>query len=180
MCIRDRIEADNLFKNSFPKILTVARLDRRKNHQNILMCIRNLKEKFPKIKYISIGDGEEKNNLLRLRKELKIEKEVIFLNKADQKLKNALIKNARDAINESEIASRKIEVLTRISHGEILETNQSTTVCKISVIDNGPGISELTSNSINSGSSSDQLLIVEDAKIACCMIGISFSFSGIV
>ena len=58
------------------------------------MCVRNLKEKFPKIKYISIGDGEEKNNLLKLRKELKIEKEVIFLNKVDQKLKNVLIKNS--------------------------------------------------------------------------------------
>ena len=58
------------------------------------MCIRNLKEKFPKIKYISIGDGDEKNNLLKLRKELKIEKEVIFFNKANQKFKNALIKNS--------------------------------------------------------------------------------------
>ena len=72
-------QAENLYKDSFPKILTTARLDKRKNHQNILMCIRNLKEKFPKIKYISIGDGEEKNNLLALTKELKIEKEVIFI-----------------------------------------------------------------------------------------------------
>jgi len=87
-------QAEEMYKDSFPKIVTVARLDRRKNHQNILMCIRNLKEKFPKIKYISIGDGEEKNNLLRLRKELKIEKEVVFLNKTNQELKNALIKNS--------------------------------------------------------------------------------------
>ena len=32
-------QAENIFKNSFPKILTVARLDKRKNHQSILMCI---------------------------------------------------------------------------------------------------------------------------------------------
>ena len=89
-----QIQAEEIYRDSFPKIVTVARLDRRKNHQNILMCVRNLKEKFPKIKYISIGDGEEKNNLLKLRKELKIEKEVIFLNKVDQKLKNVLIKNS--------------------------------------------------------------------------------------
>ena len=89
-----QIQAEEVFKDSFPKIITVARLDRRKNHQNVLMCIRNLKEKFPKIKYISIGDGDEKNNLLKLRKELKIEKEVIFFNKANQKFKNALIKNS--------------------------------------------------------------------------------------
>ena len=29
------------FKNSFPKIITVARLDKRKSHQNILMTIKN-------------------------------------------------------------------------------------------------------------------------------------------
>ena len=89
-----QIQAEEMYKDSFPKIVTVARLDRRKNHQNILMCIRNLKEKFPKIKYVSIGDGEEKNSLLRLRKELKIEKEVVFINKANEKLKVALIKNS--------------------------------------------------------------------------------------
>ena len=46
------------------KILTIARLDRRKNHQNILMCIRNLKEKFPNIKYVSVGDGDEKKDFM--------------------------------------------------------------------------------------------------------------------
>ncbi len=88
------IRAEEIYKKCFPKIITVARLERRKNHQNILMCIKNLKEIFPKIRYISIGDGEEKNNLLKLRQELKIEKEVIFLDKSDQKLKNALVKNS--------------------------------------------------------------------------------------
>ena len=100
---------EDLYKDSFPKILTVARLDRRKNHQNILMCIRNLKEIFPKIKYISIGDGEEKNNLLSLRKELKIEKEVLFLDKANQGLKNALIKNSNLFLMPSIVFKKSIE-----------------------------------------------------------------------
>ena len=103
------IEANNLFKDSFPKILTVARLDRRKNHQNILMCIRNLKEKFPKIKYISIGDGEEKNKLSSLVKELNIEKEVLFINQASQKLKIALIKNSNLFLMPSIIFKKSVE-----------------------------------------------------------------------
>ena len=57
-------ESQKLFGESFPKILTVARFDKKKNHQNILICIRNLKEKFPKIKYISVGDGEEKSTVI--------------------------------------------------------------------------------------------------------------------
>ena len=102
-------QAENLYKDSFPKILTTARLDKRKNHQNILMCIRNLKEKFPKIKYISIGDGEEKNNLLALTKELKIEKEVIFINRAENDLKNALTKNSNLFLMPSIIFKNSVE-----------------------------------------------------------------------
>ncbi len=103
------IEAENLYKDSFPKILTVARLDRRKNHQNILMCIRNLKEKFPKIKYISVGDGEEKNKLLSLIKELKLEKQVVFLDRADEKLKAALIQNSNLFLMPSIIFKKSVE-----------------------------------------------------------------------
>ena len=102
-------EAEKIYKNSFPKILTVARLDKRKNHQNILMCIRNLKEKFPKIKYVSVGDGEEKKRLLALIKELKIENEVVFLDRTDQKLKAALIKNSNLFLMPSIIFKKSVE-----------------------------------------------------------------------
>ena len=104
-----KIKANSLFKDCFPRILTVARLDRRKNHQNILMCIKNLKEEFPKIKYISVGNGEEKNRLLSLVKELKIEKEVLFLNQVDQKLKVALIKNSNLFLMPSIMFKKSVE-----------------------------------------------------------------------
>ena len=58
------------------------------------MCIRNLKEIFPKIKYIIVGDGDEKKKLLSLVYELRLEKEVIFLNNIDQKLKISLIQTS--------------------------------------------------------------------------------------
>ena len=103
------IEAENLFKDAFPKILTVARLERRKNHQNILMCIRNLKEIFPKIKYISVGDGDERKRLISLTKELKIEKEVAFVNKIDNNLKIALIKNSNLFLMPSIVFKNSVE-----------------------------------------------------------------------
>ncbi len=102
-------QAEEIFENSFPKILTVARLEKRKNHQNILMCIRNLKEKFPKLKYVSIGDGEEKNKLKILTKELKIENQVVFLEKTNQKLKSALIKNSELFLMPSIISKKSVE-----------------------------------------------------------------------
>ena len=64
------IDSKNLakkeFGDSFPKIITVARLDKRKGHDKILMSIKNLKSKYPKIKYISIGSGDQENNLFKL------------------------------------------------------------------------------------------------------------------
>lgn len=59
-----------------------------------------------------------------------------------------LVKNARDALIESDTASPKIEIITRISHGEIIEKNRTATTCKISVVDNGPGIAEDIKDSI--------------------------------
>ena len=70
-----KIKAEKIFGESFPKIITVARLDKRKGHDKILMLIKNLKPKFPKIKYVSIGFGEEENNLVKLSKELSLKKE---------------------------------------------------------------------------------------------------------
>ncbi len=104
-----QIQAEEIFEDSFPKILTIARLDRRKNHQNILMCIKNLREIFPKIKYVSLGDGDEKNRLLSLVKELGIEKEVVFINRSEDKLKTALIKNSNLFLMPSIIFKKSVE-----------------------------------------------------------------------
>ncbi len=102
-------ESKKLFGESFPKILTVARLDRRKNHQNILICIRNLKEKFPRIKYISVGNGDEKKRLITLTKELKLENNVIFLDNVDQKLKISLIQTSNLFLMPSIIFKKSVE-----------------------------------------------------------------------
>ena len=40
------------------------------------MTIKNLLPKFPKLKYVSIGDGDERKNLEKLKKELKLDNNV--------------------------------------------------------------------------------------------------------
>jgi len=104
-----KLKAENFFENSFPKIITVSRLDKRKGHDKILMSIKNLKSKFPKIKYISIGEGEEKNNLLKLSKELDLDKEVIFLKNIDFNLKSALIAESNLFLMPSRIVKKSVE-----------------------------------------------------------------------
>ena len=104
-----KIKAEKIFEDSFPKIITVSRLDKRKGHDKILMLIKNLKNKFPKIKYVSIGFGKEENNLLKLSKELKLEKEVTFLKNIDYNLKVALISESNLFLMPTRIEKKSVE-----------------------------------------------------------------------
>jgi phosphatidylinositol alpha-1,6-mannosyltransferase len=56
------------------KLITVSRLDGRKSHQNIIMTVKNLLPKFPNLKYISVGDGDEKDNLEKTQERIRIRK----------------------------------------------------------------------------------------------------------
>ena len=104
-----QIKAKRNFGDSFPKIITVSRLDKRKGHDKILMLIKNLKPKFPKIKYISIGFGKEENNLLKLTKELKLENDVIFIKNIDYNSKVALIAEANLFLMPSRVEKKSVE-----------------------------------------------------------------------
>ena len=104
-----KIKAENIYGSAFPKIITVARLEKRKGHDKILMVIKNLKSKFPKIKYVSIGFGEEESNLIKLSKELAIDKEVTFMKNIDENLKTALISNANLFLMPNRIEKNSVE-----------------------------------------------------------------------
>ena len=101
--------AYNLYKDCFPRIITIARLDKRKSHQNILMTIKNLLPKFPKLKYISVGDGDEINNLENLKKQLGLDKEVSFIRKSDEQLKVALLDQSDLFLMPSIVHKKSIE-----------------------------------------------------------------------
>jgi phosphatidylinositol alpha-1,6-mannosyltransferase len=102
-------KAKEIFGSAFPKIITIARLDKRKSHQNILMTIKNLIPSYPDIKYVCVGDGEEKNNLASLRKQLSIEKQVVFLPKTEENLKVALLNESDLFLMPSVIHKKSVE-----------------------------------------------------------------------
>ena len=101
--------AKDIFQNSSPRLITIARLDPRKGHQNILMTIKNLLPKFPKLKYISIGDGSEKKNLEKLKEELGLNDHVKFIFQADEQNKLALLENSDLFIMPSIIFKKSVE-----------------------------------------------------------------------
>ncbi len=104
-----KVFAKNIYGNASPKLITVSRLDARKSHQNILMTIKNLLPKFPSLKYVSIGDGDEKKNLIRLRKELGLEKSVELLFRSTEQEKVALLDQSNVLVMPSVIFKKSVE-----------------------------------------------------------------------
>jgi phosphatidylinositol alpha-1,6-mannosyltransferase len=64
----DKVES--LLKVKTPRLITVSRFDKRKNHEKVIMALRNLKQIYPDIVYICVGYGDEEENIKNLVKEL--------------------------------------------------------------------------------------------------------------
>ena len=103
----DKVESILKVKN--PRLITVSRFDKRKNHEKIIMALRNLKQIYPDIVYICIGYGEEEENIKKLVKELNLENHVLFLKNIPQNLKNALVAKSNIFIMPSIIHKKSVE-----------------------------------------------------------------------
>ena len=84
-------KVDNLLKHRSPRLITVSRFDKRKNHEKIIMALRNLKQIYPDIVYICIGYGDEENNIKKLVEELDLKEQVMFFKDISNELKNSLV-----------------------------------------------------------------------------------------
>ena len=62
-----------------PVIITLARLEKRKGHLEIINIIDKLKLDFPNIQYLIAGDGPELKNLMQVVKNKNLEKNILFL-----------------------------------------------------------------------------------------------------
>ena len=101
--------AEDLLLNKSPRLVTVSRFDKRKNHSKVIMAVRNLKQLYPNIIYTCIGYGEEEEKLKRLTRELMIEDQVLFLNNISQELKNALVSKSDLFVMPSVIHKKSVE-----------------------------------------------------------------------
>ena len=101
--------AKKIYGNTSPKLITISRLDGRKSHHNVMMTVKNLLPKYPSLKYVSIGDGDEGNNLLKLRKTLGLEKSVEFIFKSTEQEKVALLEQSNVFVMPSVIYKKSVE-----------------------------------------------------------------------
>ena len=105
----DLKKAEEILKGKNNRLITVSRFDKRKNHEKVIMAIRNLKEIYPDIIYTCIGYGSEEENLKKLVIELKLENHVIFLKDIPNELKNALVVKSNVFIMPSIIYKNSVE-----------------------------------------------------------------------
>ena len=102
-------KSENLLKDKSPRLITVSRLDKRKNHEKVIMTLRNLKQIYPDIIYTCVGDGDEEENLKQLVKELDLDEQVLFLKKISQDLKNTLVAKSNIFVMPSIIYKKSVE-----------------------------------------------------------------------
>ena len=102
-------KVESLLKLKSPRLITVSRFDKRKNHEKIIMALRNLKQKYPNIVYICIGYGDEEENIKKLVNELDLNSQVMFFKDISNNLKNSLIAKSNIFVMPSIIYKTSIE-----------------------------------------------------------------------
>tara|TARA_B100000767_G_scaffold13802_1_gene13302 strand:- start:3406 stop:4488 length:1083 start_codon:yes stop_codon:yes gene_type:complete len=103
----DKVE--NLFKQKTPRLITISRYDKRKNHEKVIMALRNLKQVYPDIIYICIGNGEEEENIKKLVEELDLKEQVMFFKDISNELKNSLLAKSNIFVMPSIVYKKSIE-----------------------------------------------------------------------
>ncbi len=105
--ILDKVE--NLLKHKSPRLITVSRFDKRKNHEKVIMALRNLKQIYPNIIYICVGYGDEEENIKKLVSELDLQPQVMFFKNISNELKNTLIAKSNIFVMPSVVHKKSVE-----------------------------------------------------------------------
>ena len=102
-------KVESLLKVKTPRLITISRFDKRKNHEKVIMALRNLKQQYPDIVYICIGYGDEEKNLKKLVQELNLNSQVMFFKEISDNLKNSLLAKSDIFVMPSIIHKTSVE-----------------------------------------------------------------------
>ena len=89
----DNKEENISLNQGSPKLLTLARLEKRKGHALILKSIMNLKKYFPDIQYIIAGEGDELDSIKNKIKEYNLQDHVNLVGTVNENQKNYIFSN---------------------------------------------------------------------------------------
>ncbi len=102
-------KVESLLKYKSPRLITISRYDKRKNHEKVIMALRNLKQSYPNIVYICIGHGDEEENIKKLVKELNLSEQVMFFKDISNELKNAILAKSNVFVMPSVAYKKSVE-----------------------------------------------------------------------
>ncbi len=102
-------KVESLLKYKSPRLITISRYDKRKNHEKIIMALRNLKQIYPQIVYICVGYGDEEKNIKKLVEELDLVEQVMFFKDISNELKNSLLAKSNVFVMPSIIYKKSVE-----------------------------------------------------------------------
>ena len=91
---KDKINTLRIVKNSFPILITLARIEKRKGHEYVIKAVAKIKKDFPKVLYLIAGKGPYLKNIQELVKELKLENNVKFLGWVTEPEKSVLLEKS--------------------------------------------------------------------------------------
>ena len=98
-----------LLKQKSPRLITVSRYDKRKNHEKVIMALRNLKQIYPDIIYICVGHGDEEKNIKNLVTELDLDGQIMFFKDISSELKNSLVAQSNIFVMPSIVYKKSVE-----------------------------------------------------------------------
>ena len=87
-------QAKELFGSMHPKLISVARLEKRKGIHSVILSLKNLQVLYPNFLYLIIGQGEQSENLKNIARNMDLTNHIVFLADVPMGFKNALLKHA--------------------------------------------------------------------------------------
>lgn len=88
-------------KSSKPIVLYVGRLKQYKSLDVIICCAKNILTRFPNVRFVIAGDGEERERLEALAMKLRVAKNIFFMGKVSDRQKIRLYQKAWVFVNPS-------------------------------------------------------------------------------
>lgn len=120
------------------QFIHIGRLVFYKNLELIIKAIHLLKEEFPEVSLIFVGDGPERENLENLVTRLNLEKNVMFLGFVTAERKSNLLASSQALLFPSTCEGFGIVILEAFSHGKpVLVSNVRPSIDIISDKQNG-------------------------------------------
>ena len=107
--IESQNNVESILKNRSPRLITISRYDKRKNHEKVIMSLRNLKQIYPNIIYICIGHGDEEENTKKIVEELDLKEHVMFFKDISDELKNTFLAKSNIFVMPSIIYKKSVE-----------------------------------------------------------------------